>query len=50
MGVVVASNMTKSGSTIKRQLHQDRRVKDQSGYAPGQMNSRTGTIVATFCG
>jgi len=51
MGVVVASNITKSpGSTINGNYIKIVVVKTNPGYAPGPMNSGTGTIVATFCG
>jgi hypothetical protein len=48
--VFVASNITKSGSTINGNYIKIVVVKTNPGYAPGPMNSATGMTVATFCG
>jgi hypothetical protein len=51
MGVVVSSKVTKApGSTITGHYIKIVVIKTNPGYAPGPMNSGTGTIVATFCG
>jgi hypothetical protein len=50
MGVIVASKITKAGSTLKSGYAKIVVVKTNPGYAPGPQNAGTGTIVATFCG
>jgi hypothetical protein len=49
MGVVVASNVTQSGSTITGDSVHIVVVKTNPGYAPSPGHPGTGTIVATFC-
>jgi kumamolisin len=49
MGVVVTSNVTKSGSTISGNSVGIVVVKVDPGYAPNPGSHGTGTIVATFC-
>jgi kumamolisin len=49
MGVLVASNVTKSGNTISGDFAKIVVVKVDPGYAPNPMSAGTGTIVATFC-
>jgi hypothetical protein len=50
MGVLVASSVSKSGSTINGKWAKIVVVKTGSGYAPNPGHPGTGTIVATFCG
>jgi hypothetical protein len=49
MGVVVASSVTKSGSTISGNSVHIVVVNVNPGYAPDPSDHGTGTIVATFC-
>ena len=49
MGVLVASSVTKSGSTISGNWGSIVIVKTDPGYAPNPGHPGTGTIVATFC-
>jgi M6 family metalloprotease-like protein len=49
MGVIVASSVTKSGSTIAGNFGKIVVVKTDPGYAPNPGHPGTGTIVATFC-
>ena len=50
MGVLVASSVTKSGSTINGTWAKIVVVKTDPGYQPNPGHPGTGTIVATFCG
>jgi len=50
MGVLVASSVTKSGSSIDGVWAKVVVVKTASGYAGNPGHGGTGTIVATFCG
>jgi hypothetical protein len=50
MGVLVASSVTKSGSTISGKWAKIVVVKTNTGYGPNPGHPGTGTIVATFCG
>jgi uncharacterized repeat protein (TIGR01451 family) len=49
MGVVVTSQVTKSGSTLKGNIVHIVVVTTNSGYAPGPGHNGTGKIVATYC-
>ena len=49
MGVVVASQVTKSGSTINGKWAKIVVVKVNPGYDSNPGHAGTGTIVATFC-
>ena len=49
MGVVVASKITKNGSTINGDSVHIVVVKVNPGYAPNPSSHGTGTIIATFC-
>jgi kumamolisin len=49
MGVLVASSVTKSGSTITGTWAHIVVVKTNPGYAPNPGSPGTGTIIATFC-
>ena len=49
MGVAVAAEVTKSGSTISGNIVHIVVVKTNPGYAPDPGNPGTGTIVATYC-
>jgi hypothetical protein len=49
MGVVVTSKITKAGNNLNGNYVKIVVVQTNPGYAPGPMNSGTGTIVATFC-
>jgi hypothetical protein len=49
MGVIVASSVSKSGSTISGNSMHIVVVKTDPGYAPTPSSPGTGTIVATFC-
>jgi hypothetical protein len=50
MGVIVASSVTKSGSTVNGVWGKIVVVKTDPGYAPGPGRAGTGTVVASFCG
>jgi hypothetical protein len=50
MGVLVASSVSKSGSTISGSWNKIVVVRTDTGYAPSPGHPGTGTIVATFCG
>ena len=50
MGVLVASSVTKSGSTINGVWAKIVVVQTNAGYAPTPGHPGTGVIVATFCG
>lgn len=49
MGVIVSSNVTKSGSTISGNIVHIVVVKTNPGYAPNPGHAGTGTIVAQVC-
>jgi len=49
MGVLVASSVTKSGTTISGSFAEIVVVITDPGYAPGPGHPGTGRIVATFC-
>ncbi len=49
MGVLVASSMTESGSTIDGTWGSIVVVKTDAGYAPNPGHAGVGKIVATFC-
>ena len=49
MGTVVASTVTKSGSTISGNITQIVVVTTDPGYAPNPGHAGTGTIIATYC-
>ena len=49
MGVIVASSVAKSGSTISGNFSEIVVVITDPGYAPGPGHSGTGRIVAIFC-
>jgi hypothetical protein len=49
MGVVVASNVTQSGSTIAGNTVHVVVVETNPGYAPNPGHPGSGTIVGTFC-
>jgi len=49
MGVLVASSVTKSGSTINGSWGSIVVVKIDAGYAPNPGHPEVGKIVATFC-
>ncbi len=49
MGVIVASSVTKPGSTISGNFGKIVVVKTDLGYAPTPDHPGTGTIVAAFC-
>jgi hypothetical protein len=49
MGVVVATSVTKSGSTISGNYVKIVVVTTNPGYGPSPGHAGTGTIVATFC-
>jgi hypothetical protein len=49
MGVVVSSKITKTGNNLNGNYMKIVVVQTNPGYAPGPVNSGTGTIVATFC-
>jgi M6 family metalloprotease-like protein len=49
MGVVVATSVTKSGSTISGNYVRIVVVRTDPGYGPSPGHAGTGTIVATFC-
>ena len=49
MGVLVASSVKKSGSTINGQFAQIVVVKTNPGYGPTPADDGTGTIVAKYC-
>jgi hypothetical protein len=49
MGTLVASSVTKSGSTISGNAPSIVIVKTDSGYAPSTGHPGTGTVVATLC-
>jgi hypothetical protein len=49
MGVLVASSVKKSGSTINGQFAQIVVVKTNPGYGPTPADNGTGTIVAKYC-
>ena len=49
MGVLVASSVTKPGSTISGDFVQIVVVKTDAGFAPSPGHAGSGTIVATFC-
>ncbi|HSS80356.1 MAG TPA: hypothetical protein VLK24_04065, partial [Gaiellaceae bacterium] len=50
MGVVVATSVSKSGSTISGTWKKIVVVRTNPGYAPNPGHGGTGSIVATFCG
>jgi len=50
MGVIVASSVTKSGSTVNGVWGRIVVVRTDPGYAPGPGHPGRGTIVASFCG
>jgi hypothetical protein len=49
MGVIVASSVTKAGSSIDGVWGRIVVVKTDPGYAPGPGHDGRGTIVASFC-
>ena len=49
MGVLVASTVGKSGSTISGNFVHIVVVRVNPGYAPNPKSAGTGTIVATYC-
>lgn len=49
MGVLVASSVTKSGSTINGSWGSIVVVKTDAGYAPNPGHPGVGKLVATFC-
>jgi hypothetical protein len=49
MGVLVASTITKPGSTVSGNFVHIVVVKVNPGYAPDPSRAGTGTIVATYC-
>jgi hypothetical protein len=50
MGVIVTGKVKKApGNTAAGNYAKIVIVKTNPGYAPGPLNSGTGTIVATFC-
>ena len=49
MGVAVASQLTKSGSTISGNIVHIVVVITDPGYAPNPGHPGTGTLVTTFC-
>jgi len=49
MGVLVASSVTKSGSTISGDIPKIVVVKTNSGYAPNPGHAGTGIVVTSFC-
>jgi M6 family metalloprotease-like protein len=49
MGVVVASKVTKDGSTIAGDTKRIVVVKTNPGYGPSPGKAGTGTVVATYC-
>jgi hypothetical protein len=50
MGTLVASNITKSGSTISGNITKIVVVKTNPGYSTSPGHPGTGKIVATYCG
>jgi hypothetical protein len=49
MGVVVSSQITKSGNTISGDGPRIVVVQTDAGYQPDPGHPGTGTVVATFC-
>ncbi len=49
MGMLVATKVTKSGSTISGDVKSIVVVKTDPGYAPNPGHAGTGTVVAVFC-
>jgi hypothetical protein len=49
MGVIVSTTVSKSGSTISRNVFQIIVVTTNPGYEPNPGHPGTGTVVATFC-
>jgi hypothetical protein len=49
MGVIVTSEVSKSGSTISGPISRIVVVTPDPGYAPNPGHPGTGTVVATFC-
>jgi hypothetical protein len=50
MGVIVSSQVTKSGSVITGDIKQVVIVDNDPGYAPSPGHDGTGTEVAIICG
>jgi hypothetical protein len=50
MGVLVASSVTKTGSTVAGTWGRIVVVRTDPGYGPNPGHPGTGTVVATFCG
>ena len=49
MPVLVASSVTKHGSTVSGDISHIVVVKTDPGYAPNPGHPGTGTVVAVFC-
>ena len=49
MGVVVTSNVTKSGNTTSGNIVSIIVVQTNGGYAPNPGHPGTGTVIATYC-
>ncbi|HEV2712601.1 MAG TPA: hypothetical protein VGU26_05845, partial [Gaiellaceae bacterium] len=50
MGVIVSSNVTKSGSTISGDIAKIVVVTTDPGYGPSPGHPGTGKVVTTYCG